>query len=86
MKGLIKNYVEKLTIKDLSDFALKNNIHLSNDELEYLLNLTKNHFEDMLVNEDKYLEEVKNNVNTEEFDKIKKLFLYYKNKYKGYLF
>ena len=28
MKGLIKNYVDKLTIKDLKEFALKNNIQL----------------------------------------------------------
>ena len=44
MKGLIKNYIDKLTINNLKEFALKNNINLSNIELEYLLNLTKNHF------------------------------------------
>lgn len=86
MKGLIKNYVDKLTINDLSSFALKNDIHLNNTELEYLLELTKDNWEDMLVNEDKYLDIVKNNINSNEFEKIKELFLYYKNKYQGYLF
>jgi len=86
MKGLIKNYIDKLTIDNLREFALKNNINLSNSELEYLLNLTKNHFEDILVNENKYLNLVQNNINPEAFIKVKELFLYYKNRYKGYLF
>ena len=86
MKGLIKNYIDKLSIDNLKDFALKNDVHLNNNELEYLLNLTKNHFEDILVNEDKYLKLVKDNINPNEFEKIKELFLYYKNRYKGYLF
>ena len=86
MKGLIKNYIDKLSIDNLKDFALKNDVHLSDNELKYLLELTKNHWEDMLVNENKYLNLVQNNVNPNEFEKIKELFLYYKNRYKGYLF
>ncbi|MBE6139036.1 MAG: DUF2624 family protein [Firmicutes bacterium] len=86
MKGLIKNYIDKLTIQNLSDFAYKNGINLTNNELQYLLDLTKNNWEDMLVNEDKYLNLVQQNINSEAFVKVKELFLYYKNKYKGYLF
>ena len=86
MKGLIKNYIDKLTIHNLSDFASKNGINLTNNELQYLLDLTKNNWEDVLVNEDKYLNLVQQNINSEAFVKIKELFLYYKNKYKGYLF
>lgn len=85
MKGLIKNYVDKLTIDKLKEFALKNDIYLSENEFEYLLDLIKNNFEDILVQENKYLNLVKENVNHEAFIKIKELFLYYKNKYKGYL-
>lgn len=86
MKGLIKNYVDKLTIDNLKGFAVKNDINLNQNELEYLLNLVQNNFEDMLVNEDKYLKLVENNINTEAFIKVKELYLYYKNRYKGYLF
>ena len=86
MKSLVKNYIDKLTIDNLKEFALKNQINLNNKELEYLLNLTKNHFEDILVNEDKYLNLVQNNINSEAFVKVKELYLYYKNRYKGYLF
>lgn len=85
MKGLIKNYVDKLTIDKLKEFALKNDIYLSENEFEYLLDLIKNNFDDILVQENKYLDLVKENVNPEAFIKIKELFLYYKNRYKGYL-
>ncbi len=86
MKNLIKNYVDKLTIDNLREFAIKNDINLNQNELEYLLNLVQNNFEDILINEDKYLNLVQNNINSEEFIKVKELFLYYKNRYKGYLF
>ena len=86
MISLIKNYINKLSIDNLRDFALKNDINLTDMELEYLLNLTKENFDDILINEDKYLDMVKNNINSSEFKKIEELFLYYKNKYKGYLF
>lgn len=86
MKNLIKNYIDKLTIDKLKDLSLKNNINLTNKELEYLLNLVKNNFDDILINENKYLKLVESNINKESFIKIKELFTYCKNRYKGYLF
>lgn len=86
MKSLIRNYIELLNIDKLKEFSLKNNINLTDSELNYLLNLVKNNFEDILKDDTKYLEFVKTNVNPTEFIKIKELYLYYKSRYKGYLF
>ena len=86
MKSLIKNYIDLLTIEKVKDFSIKNNINLTDSELKYLLNLVKNNFEDILKNEDKYLKEIKNKINPLEFEKIKDLYLYYKNRYTNYLF
>ena len=86
MKGLIKNYIELLSIDKLKEFGLKNNINLNNNELEYLLNLVKENYEDILKDDAKYLESLKNNINPVEYKKLKDLYLYYKNRYKGYLF
>jgi hypothetical protein len=86
MKSLIKNYIELLSIDKLKEFSLKNNINLTDIELNYLLNLVKNNYENILKDDTKYLEAVKNNINPTEFLKIKELYLYYKNRYKGYLF
>lgn len=86
MKSLIKNYIDLLSIDKLKEFGIKNDIHLSDSELNYLLSLVKNNWEDILKDENKYLEELKKNINEKDFIKIKELFLYYKERYKGYLF
>lgn len=86
MKGLIRNYINLLTIEKLEQFGLKNNIHLNNSELEFLLNLVKEHYEDIIKDDSKYLEELEKNINPNEFVKVKELYLYYRNRYKGYLF
>ena len=86
MKSLIGNYIKLLNIDKLREFAIKNNINLSNKELEYILNLIKNNYEDILINDEKYLNMIKDNVNNTEYEKIKNLYLHYKKKYKGYLF
>ena len=86
MKSLLKNYIDLLTIDKLKIFTTKNNINLSDNELNYILNLVKENYDDILINEDKYLNNIKENIKEEEFKKIKELYTYYKNKYKGYLF
>ena len=86
MKSLVKNYIDKLSIDNLKEFGLKNDITLTDSELNYLLNLVKNNFDDILKNDTKYLEDLKNNINPNEFIKVKDLYLYYKNRYQGYLF
>jgi len=84
MKGLIKNYIDLLSVDKLKEFSIKNNINLTNTELEYLLNLVKTNYENILSDDTKYIEDVKKNV--DEHQKVIDLYLYYKNKYKGYLF
>lgn len=86
MKNLIKNYIDLLSIEKVKDFSIKNNINLSDSELNYLLNLVKNNYEDIMKDDTKYLKEIENNINPIEFKKLKDLYLYYKNRYKGYLF
>jgi len=84
MKSLIKNYIDLLSVDKLKEFSIKNNINLTNTELEYLLNLVKTNYENILSDDTKYIEDVKKNV--DEHQKVIDLYLYYKNKYKGYLF
>jgi len=86
MKSLIKNYIDLLTIDKLNEFGLKNNINLTNDQLEYLLNLIQNNWEDILKDENKYLNMLQDKINPNDLKKIKELVIYYKNRYKGYLF
>ncbi len=85
MKGLIKNYIDLLSIDKLKSFALKNDINLNEEQLEYILNLTKNSWEDILINDDKYFKLLQDKIDQSNLDKIRELFLYYKSRYKGYL-
>ena len=86
MKSLIKNYVSKLSKEKLDNFAKKNDIILNENEINYLLNLIKNNIDDLLKNDKKYLSKIKNNISNTNYEKIYKLYTYYKNKYKDYLF
>lgn len=86
MNILIKKYINNLTIDKLNEFMIKNDINLSNDELIFLLELIKTNIDDILVNSSKYLNIIKEKISINESNKIEELFLYYKNRYQGYLF
>jgi hypothetical protein len=86
MKSLLRNYIEKLTLDELKQFGTKHGINIGNDEYQFILDLVQHNWEDMLQNENKYLDMVEEKINPEEFKKIKDLFLEYKRKFKGYLF
>ena len=86
MNSLLKKYINNLTIEKVNEFGVKNDIYLNNEELSFLLALIKTNIDDILVNDSKYLNIIKNKFSEENYIKIKNLFLYYKNRYKGYLF
>ena len=87
MKGqLIKNYINKLTINDVNSLAIKNDINLSNDELNFIYNIIKNNYNDLLYGDSTYIfNELKNNVSSDNYSKIKELFNTYKQKYQSLL-
>lgn len=86
LKGLIKNYIDNLDIKALKEFGIKNNINLSDNELNFVYNMIKENVMDILKDEKPYLEILKKNINNNDYLKIEDLVSFYKNKYKGYLF
>ncbi len=84
-KFIIKKYIDKLSIQNINNFALNNNIVLSEKELEYMYNLIKNNWEQILNNDDSILLKLNGNVDNESIKKIEKLYYEYKKKYKDYL-
>lgn len=87
MKGqLIKNYINKLSISDVNNIAIKHNIDLNNDELNYVYNQIKNNYHNLLYG-DSYniFNDLKNNVSSSNYEKIKNLFDTYKQKYQSLL-
>lgn len=79
MLNLIEPYINNITKNDINSFALKNNINLSNNELEFIYNFIKNRYKEVLNNPNNFsLTKYKNNFSNENFVKINGLINRYK--------
>ena len=84
--NLIVNYINKVDINTINDFAIKNNIFLNKKELDIIYDILKNRYEEVLYGDDskvrKYLKE---NLSLDNYERIINLFDEYKEKYDNYL-
>ena len=85
MNNIIKRYVSMITIKDISDFGIKNDIYLDNDELSVLYDVIKNNYEVLLTDDKRVFKYLQGKIRTDNLNKIKTLFYGYKEKYQNYL-
>ncbi|MBQ4634631.1 MAG: DUF2624 family protein [Bacilli bacterium] len=85
-KNVIKRYINIITINDVIMFGAKENINVSQEEANIILNHLKNNWENIIYGNEKEVKRFLNN----NFDHIKseqifRLFLEYKKKYRNYL-
>lgn len=83
--NLIKKYLNILTKEDIKKYSLKNNIILSNSEIDILYDTLKNNNNiDLLLsnNYDVVLKKIEPYLTNNNYIKIKNIFLEYKNKFK----
>ena len=85
MNSLIKQYINKININNINDFALKNNIILDKNELNIIYDVVKNHHEKILNDDQDIFDYVKENISSDNYEKIIQLLNEYKEKFKGYL-
>jgi len=86
MDSLIKQYISKININNINDFALKNNIFLNKKELECLYDIVKNRYEEVLYKDDSnVLKYLKENLSEENYEKVIKLYQEYRLKFGNYL-
>ena len=79
MLNLVEPYIKKLNKNDINDFALKNNIKLNNNELDFAYNFIKTRYKEVLSNPNNFsLTKYKNNFSNENFVKINGLINRYK--------
>ena len=77
----IREYVNRLTLEDVSKFALKEGVTLTNSELDIIYTYIKKYYYTFIYGNPKvYLEELKNKVKPFTYEKIESL--YYKFKIK----
>ncbi|MGN0973107.1 MAG: hypothetical protein ACI4OT_00025 [Bacilli bacterium] len=83
--NLIKKYLNILTKEDIKKYSLKNNIILSDSEIDILYDTLKNNNNiDLLLsnNYDVVFKKIEPYLNNKNYVKIKNIFLEYKNKFK----
>ncbi len=83
---LIGNYVNKMTINDVKNFALSNNINLNNTELDIVYNTIKKNWYTLIYGDyTSIFNNIKDKFDTDTYKKIEELFFYFKNKYQKFL-
>lgn len=83
---LIKNYISKLTTKEINNFAKKHGIDLNNDELELIEKHIKNDWRTIIYgNPRPILDNIKQKLEQPKYQKIENLYIEFKYKYKNYL-
>lgn len=81
MKNIIINYINNMSLNDVNNFAIKNNIYLNNDELDFIYSYIKNNY--LKVIDNPYELDIslyKNKFSEENYIKINNLINEYKKK------
>lgn len=83
---IIKHFINKLTLKDITNYCKNQNINLNDKELDYIYKIIKTNWYTIIYkNPIQIFKKLKENINPNEYIKIEKLFIESKNKYKNYL-
>lgn len=78
---LIIEYIKKLSVEDIKNYAKIKNINISDSDAIILYTYIKNHYQELLNNDSKIIKEIKNQINPDTFKEVYKLYLEYKIKY-----
>ncbi len=86
MRNIINNFMNKLKLEDISNFASNKGITLSENELVFTYEFIKKNWESILGNPKLFnIDRYKSNYTPDNFIKIKKIYKEYLQKYSNYL-
>lgn len=86
IQKIINDYIQKLTIKDINEYLIKQNINLDDKELAILYKHVKEDWYTFIYgNQNQILDDLKSNINPNSFYKLYNLYLEQMKKYKNYL-
>ena len=79
---LIAEYVKNLSMEDIINFGIKNNINISFNDAKVLLHYALNNYQELISeNPSAVLKEIKRKIDPITYDKVYKLYITYRNKY-----
>ncbi len=83
---LIENYIKQIKKNDIFNFGLKNDIELSDEEVELLYHYLNNYWEDLLYGDSRSVFlSMEKKLDKNQFLKIQSLFKEYYDKYQNFL-
>lgn len=86
MFHIIERYINIMNKEDVKKFATKNNINLSEEELEFTFQFVKKNWKTILGNPNSFqFERYKNNYSEENYQKMNRLINEYRVKYQSFL-
>ena len=78
---LISEYVHRMEKNDIIDFALKQGIELGDNEVDIIYDYIKKHWRTFLHGNPRgYLDEIKNQVKPQTYNKIEQLYIQFRQK------
>lgn len=78
-KNIIKNYIQKLTKKDITNYINKNNYKVTPKEIDIIYNHIKTYQNNILDNQLYYIQKLKGQINDNNYYLILELYNKYKN-------
>ena len=86
MFNLVERFMNTLSKEQVNNFALSKNVHFNEDELDFTYNFVKKNWRSILSNPTLLnLERYQDKYTTENFSKIKQVFIEYSQKYQKFL-
>lgn len=80
-KDIIRKYINLLTLDDIKNFADEKNISYTADEAIIIYNFIKYYYNDLLDENIKVFEEIKNKISPNLYKTLLHLYIDYKQKY-----
>lgn len=80
-KDIIKKYINLLSLDDIKSFADKEQIPYTNDEAIIVYNFIKYYYNDLLNENIKVFEQIKNKISPNLYKRLLNLYVDYKQKY-----
>ncbi len=86
MFNIIERYIDKMNVEDIRNFATQKDIPLTDSELNFTYNFVKKNYRNILSNPKLFdIDRYRNEYSPENFQKIKKVWTEYYQKYANYL-
>ena len=79
--NLINRYINKLSKDDINNFLKTENIVLTENELNYIFGIIKNDYIKIIEQDKKIFNDIKKNINEDQYIKLLELFEKYKTIY-----